>query len=210
LGDALEMHHHVAHAERTGAEAGNVAPGLERIGGGFCTIEDLVPIAGGIVEYDQVRHMPLSGERARAAGDLGSRGFDARRDGVEGGSIGNLPAEESDALSAVGVDHQALFAIVHTEGETRSALVDALQPEQLFAIARPVFHLLGANPDIAQRVDAHDAPQPPMRVQKNRSSVSQTRNRGKIQEVSTTAFKTSTVSRSRTPKHSDEHPCNPK
>src|SRR5204863_1824079 len=143
--DAVEMHHNVASAGRPGAEAGNVAPGLERIGGGFCTMEALAPIAGGSVEYEQVRRMPLSGERARAAGDLGSRGFDARRDGVEGGSIRNLPAEEPDALSAVGVDHQALLAIVHAEGETRAALVDALQPEQLFAIARPVFHLLGAN-----------------------------------------------------------------
>src|SRR5262249_3448078 len=158
LGDSLEMHHHVAQGERTGAETRNVAPGLERIAGGLRTIEDFEPIAGGIVEYDHVRHMPLAGERTRAARNLGSPSFDARRDGLERSSIRNLPAEESDALSAVGVNHQALLAIVHAEDETRAAFVDALQPEQLFAIARPVSHLLGPNADIAQRVDAHGAP----------------------------------------------------
>src|SRR5262249_13623053 len=75
-----------------------------------------------------------------------------------GGGVGDLPAEEGDALPAVGVDHQALLAIVHAEGEARAALVDALQAEEIFAVARPVAHVLGANPDIAQRFDAHDHP----------------------------------------------------
>src|SRR5262245_16649314 len=41
LADALEVHHHVAHAEWTGAEAGDVAAGLERIAGSLGAVENL-------------------------------------------------------------------------------------------------------------------------------------------------------------------------
>src|SRR6516165_1472308 len=99
-----------------------------------------------------------SPERARAACNLGAGRLDARRHGVKRRGVGDLPAEEGDALPAVGVDHQALLAIIHAEGEARAALVDALQAEEVFAVARPVAHVLGANPDIAQRFDAHDDP----------------------------------------------------
>src|SRR5262249_25141939 len=84
--------------------------------------------------------------------------LDARRHGVERRGVGDLPAEEADALPAVGVDHEALLAIVHAEGKARAALVDALQTEEVFAIARPVAHVLAANPDVAQRFAAHDPP----------------------------------------------------
>src|SRR5262249_24991603 len=67
LADALEMHHHVAHAERTGAEAGTVAAGVERLAGGFRAVEDCEPVAGGIIEHDLVLDVALAGERARAA-----------------------------------------------------------------------------------------------------------------------------------------------
>jgi len=33
------MHHHMAHAEGAGAETGNVAAGLERIGGDLRTVD---------------------------------------------------------------------------------------------------------------------------------------------------------------------------
>src|SRR6516162_890918 len=158
LGDALEMHHPVAHAERAGAEAGNVAAGLERIGGGLSAVEDFEPVAGGIVEHDQVFDVALAGKRARAARNLGAGRLDARRHRVERRGVGDLPAEEADALPAVGVDHEPLLAIIHAEGEARAALVDALQAEEVFAVARPVAQVLGANPDIAQRLDAHDGP----------------------------------------------------
>jgi hypothetical protein len=53
------------------------------------------------------------------------------------------------SLPAVGVDHEPLLAIVHAEGEARAALVDALQAQEIRAVARPVADILGANPDIA-------------------------------------------------------------
>src|SRR5258706_8412700 len=99
LGDALEMHHYVAHAERTGAEAGNIAPGLERIGGGLRPMKDLEPIAGGIVEYDQVRHMPLSGERGRTARALCSRRLYPHPGFFPARSTPHLPTAQADNLS---------------------------------------------------------------------------------------------------------------
>ena len=54
VGDALEVHHDVAHAERAGAEAGDVAAGLERIGRDRGAMEELEPVAGRIVGDDEV------------------------------------------------------------------------------------------------------------------------------------------------------------
>src|SRR6516162_8084209 len=115
-------------------------------------------VAGGIVEHDQVFDVAAAGKRARAARNLGAGRLDARRHRVERRGVGDLPAEEADALPAVGVDHEPLLAIIHAEGEARAALVDALQAEEVFAVARPVAQVLGANPDIAQRFDPHDGP----------------------------------------------------
>jgi hypothetical protein len=126
IGDALEMHHHVPHAQRTGAKAGNVAAGLERIAGGFRAVKNLQPVAGGIVEHDQIRHVSLVGECTGPARDLGAGGLDAGRDGVERGTVRHLPAEKGDALSAVGVDHESLLAVIHAKRKRRTALVDAL------------------------------------------------------------------------------------
>src|SRR4029077_9374401 len=78
-----------------------------------------------------------------------------RRDGVERGRVGDLPAEKPDALAAVGRDDDALLAVVHAEGERRARLVDALQAEQARAVARPVGQILGAHADIAQSLRTH-------------------------------------------------------
>ena len=105
-------------------------PGLNGSVGGLGAVEDLQAVAGRVVEHDQVLDVPLLGERARAARDLGAGGLDPRREGVERGGVRDLPAEEADALAAVGVDDEPLLAVVHAEGERRTALVDALQAEE--------------------------------------------------------------------------------
>src|SRR5262249_17064147 len=108
LRDAFEMHHNVTHAERTGAESGYVPPGLERISRRFRAVENLQPIAAGIAEHDQVRNVPLAGERSRAAGDLSPSRFNPRRYLVESGGVRELPPRERDTLAAVGRDDQTL------------------------------------------------------------------------------------------------------
>jgi hypothetical protein len=96
-----------------------------------------------------------SSASAREPCDFDAGGLDARRHRVERGGVRNLPTEKADALPAVGIDDEPLLAIIHAEGEARAGLVGALKAEELFAIARPVIHVLGANPDIAQCFDAH-------------------------------------------------------
>src|SRR5262249_29712840 len=71
--DTLEVHHHVAHAERAGAKTGNVAAGLERLAGGRRAVEDLEPVAAGIVEHDQGLHGALVGEGAGGRAAPGAR-----------------------------------------------------------------------------------------------------------------------------------------
>ena len=117
LGDALKMHHDVAHSEGTGAKSGNVATGLERIAGALRTVENFEPVAAGIAEHDQVGNVPLAGERARAARDLGASRLDACRDLVESGGVRDLPAKEGDTLAAVGVDDEPLLAVIHAKGK---------------------------------------------------------------------------------------------
>ena len=145
----------MAHAERAGAEAGDVAAGLERIGRDRAAVEELKAVALGIVADDEVLHLPLVGERARAAGDLGAHLLEPRRDVVEGGGVRHLPAEEADALPAVGVDHEPLLAVVHAERHRLAALVDLLQAEEIQAVAGPVLQALGADPDISQGLNGH-------------------------------------------------------
>src|SRR5260370_1576716 len=114
------MQPHVADAERTGAEAGDVAAGLERIGGALRAVEDFQPVAAGIAEHDQVRNVPLAGERARAARDLGPGRFDARRYLVESGGVSDPPAPERGTPAAIRVADPALVAGLPTESQTPS------------------------------------------------------------------------------------------
>ena len=75
-----------------------------------------------------------------------------RAEPVERRGVRHLPAEEADALAAVGIHDQALLAVVHAQRERRAAAVDRLQAEQPRAVARPVVDILGAQADIAQRL----------------------------------------------------------
>src|SRR5260370_42712392 len=60
-----------------------------------------------------------------------------------------------DADGGQGIDQESLFAVIHTERKGRAALVDALQAEEVAAVACPVVQIPGANPDIAPCVNAH-------------------------------------------------------
>src|SRR5262249_31703895 len=122
LRDALEMHHHMAHAERAGAEAGNVATRPERFRTGLRTVKDFEPIAGGVFECDQIRNMALVGECLRSARDWNPVVLELGGKRVEGRCVRNLPAEETNAPAAVCIDDEPLLPVVHAEGETRAAL----------------------------------------------------------------------------------------
>src|SRR5262249_11286424 len=56
--------HRMPHAKRSGAEAGNRAPWLERLGGKLRAVGGFEPIANRIAEDDQILNATLLGERA--------------------------------------------------------------------------------------------------------------------------------------------------
>ena len=62
--EPLGREHGVAHAERAGAEAGDRAPGLERIGRDLGAVERLQPVADRIGKDDQILDAALVGQRA--------------------------------------------------------------------------------------------------------------------------------------------------
>ena len=130
-------------------------PGLERVGRGFGAVKHFEPVADRIGENDQVLDAPLVGERARAARDFDAGFFEMRRQRVERGGVGDLPAVERRALVLVGMDDDALLPVVHAQSERAAALVDELHAEEAGAVSRPIVEILGADSDIAQRVEMH-------------------------------------------------------
>src|ERR1051326_347203 len=110
------------------------------------------PVAERVGERDQIRNWALVGQRAAAARNLDPCAFEMRRQCIECSRVGDFPAEERDALAAVGIDDDALLAVVHAEGERVARFVDALQAEEPAAVARPIVQILGADPDITQRL----------------------------------------------------------
>ena len=57
---------------------------------------------------------------------------------VERRSVSHFPAEEARAFAERAVDHDALLAVVHPEGEQRIAALDRLQAEEAGAELAPV------------------------------------------------------------------------
>ena len=148
----------MAEAERAGAEAGDVAAGLERLGRGLGAVEQFEPVADRIAGHDQVLDPPLVGERAGAARHRDAGLLKPPGDGIEGRRIRHLPAEEAQPFAAIRIDDDALLAVVHAEGHRARALVDALQPEHPAAVGAPVAQILGADSEITQRLGGHVAP----------------------------------------------------
>ena len=102
------------------------------------------------------RRSSASAREPRATGT--PRLLQPGRQRLKAGRVRDLPAEEADALAAIGVDDDPLLAIVHAERDRRPALVDALQPQEAAAVGAPIAQILGADTEIAQRLRAHDEP----------------------------------------------------
>src|SRR5262249_38709971 len=118
-------------------------------------IKLLKPSAGRARENDKTANVALAGEGGRAAPNIDVVRFEFCRQRVKRSRISDLPAKERDALAAIGRDHEPLLAIIHAEGERGTCFVEALEPQEIGAVACPVVQIFAANPDIAQRFDAH-------------------------------------------------------
>ena len=120
----------MTEAQWAGAETGNGTPRLEWLGCRFRAMKNLQPVAHRIAQNDQILDASPVGEGARATHDLERFGLKARRERVQCAGIGDFPTEKADTLSAVGVDDQALLAVVHTERERGARSIHALQAEK--------------------------------------------------------------------------------
>ena len=136
--------------QRAGRKPEIERPGLNGSARRLSAVKKLEPIALRVVEHDQVFHVPLIGERARTVRDFDPCGFKARSKTVERRGVGHFPTEKADALAAIGIDDDALLAVVHPERQRRARLVDALQPEQTGAVARPIAQILGTHADVTE------------------------------------------------------------
>ena len=113
----FDVEHDVAEPERTGAETGDRAAGFEWLGGGFRAVENLKPVADRVGEHDQIPHPAFVGERAGAARDFDFVSLQMRGERFERRGVGHFPAEERNPFAAVGIDQDALLAVVHSEGK---------------------------------------------------------------------------------------------
>src|SRR5215212_8552035 len=72
--------------------------------------------------------------------------------------IGHFPAVEDWTLALGRINHHALLAIVHAEGQRRAALIDQLHAEEAAAIGGPVLQALGPNAHISKCLQVHRPP----------------------------------------------------
>ena len=105
-------------------------------------MEGFQPVAVGIVEGDQRGDAPRIGQRLRLGGDGDAGALQLRRERIERCAVRNLPAEEARAVAHRAVDHDALLAVVHPEGEQGIAALDRLEAEQGGAELPPVVELV--------------------------------------------------------------------
>ena len=130
-------------------------PGTERVGRDLGAVEELQPVAVGIARHQEIGDMALLGEAAGAARDLDAVGLEMGAEPGERRGVRDLPAEEADALAAVGIDDEPLLAVVHPQAQRRAAAVDRLEAEQPRPVPRPIVDVLGAQADVTQRLNEH-------------------------------------------------------
>src|SRR5262249_49468368 len=89
-------------------------------------------------------------------GNRNARRLEPRRQRIERGAVSDLPAEEAGAVAHGAVDHDALLAVVHAEGEQRIAALHRLEAHHIGAELPPVLQRRRSEPGISQSCD-HDA-----------------------------------------------------
>lgn len=90
--------------------------------------------------------MPFVSESTRSLRHFDPRVFKPRGKRIERHGVRDLPAEKANTLAAVGLDDDALLAIVHAKGKRGAGFVHALQSQQTRAIACPIAQILGTIP----------------------------------------------------------------
>ena len=79
---------------------------------------------------------------------------------IERRRIGHFPTVERRAVILVGMDDDALLAVVHAQRQRAAALIDKLHAKEPRAVGRPIFQVSRADTDIAERIEIHDRSPP--------------------------------------------------
>ena len=135
-------------------------PGLNGVVVDLGAVERLEAIAAGIAKRNQAAHAAGIGKGLRLGRDLDSGRFKPGRELVQCCGVGDLPAEEARALRHRAVDHDALLAVVHPEGQQRIAPLDRLQADQPGPELPPVVERIRPEARITQTQQCHLLPPP--------------------------------------------------
>jgi hypothetical protein len=147
----------MAHPERAGTEARDVASGAEWFASRALIVERLQPIARRVSEGDQPVHLPLIRQRRRLAANRYAGVVQPCRERIERCRVRDLPAEIRCAFRHLPVDHQSLAPVVHPEGADRAAGLHLLHAEPARGEIRPVVQRRIPDADIAERLQFHRA-----------------------------------------------------
>ena len=118
---------------------------------------DLDAVAGRVPGHHQPGHPALRGQPGIAPGDGHARRIQPRRHRLQGGGIGDFPAEAAGAIALARRHHQPLPAVIHAEDQLRGAAFGQLQAKQAGAEAGPVLRAFRLDADIAKGLDRHAA-----------------------------------------------------
>ena len=130
-------------------------PGLNGSAARLGAMECLEPVTDRIGKNDQVPDAAFLGQCAGSARHPDAVFFQMPSQFIERLGVGDFPAVERRAFVLVGMDDDALLAVVHAQRQRAAALVDKLHAEEIRAVTRPILEIFGADTDITQGVEVH-------------------------------------------------------
>jgi hypothetical protein len=139
----------VSQAKRTGSEPGHRSAGTENLAGNFSIVERLQAVARRVLESYEIGDFALVGEGPAASGHPDLTLLEPCAERVERTIVGDLPSKEVNAIVVRLVDDDTLTAIVHSERDAGTALVDTLQSEMARPVAGPILEFFRANAHVS-------------------------------------------------------------
>jgi hypothetical protein len=140
----------MAHPERSGAKSGNSAPWPKGVGRNLRTVERFEDVPDGISKSDPVSDSAFVGEGTLKTMNSDASRLEASGQSIQRSAIGNFPSEKRRAFSPIGMDHDPLPAIVHSERQRRRGTINELHAKELGAKGRPVVSVACPDADVTE------------------------------------------------------------
>jgi hypothetical protein len=148
-----DSQHDMTEAERPGAKARDRTARAERRIVDFGAMERLQPVPGRITKRDQRANSSRIGQRPRLRRYSNLRAFQPGSERVQCRAIGHFPTEEARPVAHCAVDHNALLAVIHTEGKKGIATFDRLKTHHVGAEVPPIVKLVRSESGVTERAD---------------------------------------------------------